>query len=178
VDDAIAAGCRPVDILIGMIAPMLHQIGEAWERGTISVKDERQFTAFCERVIDLVAHKVRATAGGLRSDAGPVLLMNAPGNKHSLAIQIIALWLRSFGRDARIIDSKIGAAALEQEFATSRSRLLLISMALRRQRKSVQAIVERIQAWPKDIRPRVVVGGYAIKSGAELLWDLRTLSLN
>ena len=32
VERAIAANCRPVDILIGIVAPMLYKIGEEWER--------------------------------------------------------------------------------------------------------------------------------------------------
>jgi hypothetical protein len=46
IDQAIVANCRPVDILVGMIAPMLHEIGAAWERGTLTVEDEHEFTAF------------------------------------------------------------------------------------------------------------------------------------
>ena len=48
VDEAIAANCRPVDILIGMISPMLYEIGEEWKRGALSVEAEHHFTAFCE----------------------------------------------------------------------------------------------------------------------------------
>src|SRR6516162_2062833 len=46
VERAIAANCRPVDILIGIVAPMLHKIGEEWESGAITVEDEHKFTAF------------------------------------------------------------------------------------------------------------------------------------
>ena len=44
VDEAIAAHCRPVDVLVGMIAPMLFQIGEDWKRGVITVEGEHRFT--------------------------------------------------------------------------------------------------------------------------------------
>src|SRR5262245_16261445 len=38
VDKAIAANFRPVDILLGMISPMLYEIGEEWKRGALSVE--------------------------------------------------------------------------------------------------------------------------------------------
>lgn len=58
---ATVANCRPVDILIGMIAPMLFEIGEEWNRGALSVDAEHRFTAFSERVIRLIKSRMRRT---------------------------------------------------------------------------------------------------------------------
>ena len=38
---------------------MLYEIGNAWERGTLTIEGERQFTAFAERVMDLVEARIR-----------------------------------------------------------------------------------------------------------------------
>jgi hypothetical protein len=46
-NDAAKAGVRPVDVLIGIIAPLLYRIGEDWTRGTLSIEGEHRFTAFC-----------------------------------------------------------------------------------------------------------------------------------
>src|ERR1700733_13175672 len=40
VDLAIRANVRPVDILVGLIAPLLYIIGEQWSLKTITVVDE------------------------------------------------------------------------------------------------------------------------------------------
>jgi len=166
VDDAITANCRPVDILIGMIAPMLYQIGEDWKRGVLSVDGEHRFTAFCERVCDLIADKMKAknTAPPTPSSKIPVILINAPGNRHNLSIRILALWLESQRIKARIADSELGSETLVAQLAT-RPKLLLISMALTEQSEGVEEIVNRILAWPKLLQPRIIVGGYAVKVG-------------
>ena len=48
IENAAAANVRAVDVLIGIIAPALYQVGEDWRRGIIGVAEEHRFTAFCE----------------------------------------------------------------------------------------------------------------------------------
>jgi hypothetical protein len=82
VEKAIAQNCRPVDILIGMIAPMLYEIGEEWKRGVLRVEGEHRF---CDKIIGLVEKTIA------RSNAAPfvtrnarlLFLMNATGNRIS-----------------------------------------------------------------------------------------------
>jgi methanogenic corrinoid protein MtbC1 len=156
---------RPVDILIGVIGPMLFQIGEDWKRGTISVAEENRFTTFCERVFALVA---AGTAGPLatKDEIRPdTLLLAAPGNRHTLAVRILGLWLASKGARVRVLDDIVDADALIEIVTQACPRFLLISMALAEQVPAVIAIVEKIRALPKAVRPKVLVGGYAVKDG-------------
>ena len=185
IEKAINANCRPVDILIGMIAPMLYQIGEEWKRGALSVEAEHRFTAFSEQVIDLVKSAIEA---GRVAPANPkaalVSLMNAPGNRHILAVRILGLWLESRGAIVRTIDHDASTANLMQSIAAERPKFLLISMALPNQRNPVARIANAIEALPPNVRPRVIVGGYPVKAGliakipaVELLSDISTLQL-
>jgi hypothetical protein len=57
-ENAIAANCKPVDLLLGMISPMLYEIGEEWKRGALSVEAEHRFTAFSEKVVQLVQTQI------------------------------------------------------------------------------------------------------------------------
>ena len=101
VDLAIADHVRPVDILFGLVAPSLYLIGEEWRRGSITVCQEHRFTSFCEKVYELVSEKVMSEiARPLRNRRIEALLINADGNNHTLAIRIIALWLKSRGVEA------------------------------------------------------------------------------
>lgn len=182
VDEAIAADCRPVDVLVGMIAPMLFQIGEDWKRGVITVEGEHRFTAFSEKVIDLVERRMGLPPAP-QADAPLLFLMNAPGNRHTLAVRILALWLESRGMKTRIVDEHVGVDALMQDVADARPRFLLISMALPEQRDHVADVAAHIQALPEALRPRLLVGGYPVKvglvrtiPGADLVPDISALS--
>lgn len=183
IDEAIGASCRPVDILIGMIAPMLYQIGEDWKTGALSVEGEHRFTAFCKEVIELITARMSALGQAPRaSPSGQFLLMNAPGNAHTLAIRILALWLGSRGGHAEIVDGPIDFAGLHKRLVATKPRYLLISMALPEQHEAVADIARRVAALPASGRPHVIVGGYAVKTGlvpavdgADLVTDISSL---
>ena len=185
IDEAVAANCRPVDILMGMVAPMLYEIGEEWERSALSVEGEHRFTAFCEKVIDLVALRVHASDRASPSSLPLLFLMNAPGNMHLLALRILALWLGGLGAVVRIVDQAIDTDDLLQLISAERPKYLLISMSLLEQREAVIAIAAAAQTLPEHSRPRTVVGGYPVKVGlirsiptAELIPDISELRLN
>jgi methanogenic corrinoid protein MtbC1 len=170
VDDAIAAHCRPVDILIGMIAPMLYEIGNAWERGTLTVEGEHEFTAFAERVIDLVEARMRLAWSQPTHPSGDgcYFLMNAPGNIHVVGIRILGLWLQNQGWRTRHVDDRTVLEALAEPSLAGEPKTLLVSIALPEQCDAVAALVERVQALPAPSRPNIVLGGYAVKTGRVL----------
>ncbi len=162
---------------------MLYQVGEDWKNGVLSVEQEHSFTAFCEQVIDLVSTKVQPIAPPNLVSGGAILLMNAPGNLHTLGLRIISQWLASKGKIATILDTQDDAAHLLKLIKTTRTKLLLISVALPAQYYSVNEIVEQVAKLAKPIRPRVVVGGYAVKlglippiRGADLMADISLLN--
>ena len=184
IENAVASNIRPVDVLIGVIAPMLYQVGEDWKRGAMSVAEEHGFTAYCSEIFNWVASNVGAPMSDVAMGAEDpkILLMNAPGNKHTLAIRILTLWLWNRGSRARMIDPPPTLDELNALVIRAQPRLILVSMALAEQRVGVTALAERIAGWPASIRPRVIVGGYAVKlglvsriPGAELLGDISLL---
>ncbi len=182
IDDAVTAGLRPIDVLMGMIAPMLYQVGEDWKRGVLDVEGEHQFTSFCERVLDLIGTKSKLGLSADGKSGGEILLMNAFGNRHTLAVRVLALWLKSKGRRTEIVDAQRDTDPLLSHIRTKQPKLLLISMALSEQYGGVNELAERIAELPEPVRPRVVVGGYAVKlglvppiQGADMMADISLL---
>jgi methanogenic corrinoid protein MtbC1 len=185
VDKAIRADCRPVDILLGMISPMLYEIGEEWKRGALSVEAEHRFTAFSEKVVQLVEARIREErAAPIPSNATLLFLMNAPGNRHDLAVRILSIWLKGRGANVRIIEADVDQDELLCSIAAERPKCLLISMALTEQRDRVTEIAKAVQALPPKVRPRIIVGGYPVKAGfivsipeTEILLDASALQI-
>jgi len=184
IDNAARANIRAVDILIGIIAPMLYQVGEDWKRGILSVAEEHRFTSYCDEMFKRVASRAKALmpVNATEAKEPEVLLMNAPGNKHTLAIRILTLWLWNKGLRARIIDVPPILEDLTAQVIRAQPRLILVSMALAEQCMGVTTIAERIAELPSSIRPRVIVGGYAVKlglvsaiPGADLMDDISSL---
>jgi methanogenic corrinoid protein MtbC1 len=184
VEQAIAQNCRPVDILVGMIAPMLYEIGNAWERGTLTVEGEHEFTAFSERVIDFVEGRMKQALSGPVRD-GCYFLMKAPGNTHGVGIRILGLWLQNQGWRTRFVDAHTVFDAMTELSIADQPATLLVSIALPGQRDAVAALVERLQAIPAPRCPIIILGGYAVKvglvtaiPGATLAADISALGLD
>jgi methanogenic corrinoid protein MtbC1 len=71
---------------------------------------------------------------------------------------------------------------LTTQVIRTQPRLILVSMALAEQSIGVTTIVERIAELSSSVRPRIIVGGYAVKlglvsaiPGADLMGDISSL---
>jgi methanogenic corrinoid protein MtbC1 len=160
---ALVAGLRPVDILVGLITPLLYLVGIDWESNLITVADEHRFTSFCERVFELVELEVKAASEPIpRIRAAVVFLMNAHGNDHGLGIRILSLWLQSKGIETRHLDPPPTPETLFQLATQIRPQAILVSVALEYQKEYVYRIATMIERLPRP-RPTLIVGGYAIK---------------
>jgi methanogenic corrinoid protein MtbC1 len=180
---ALTAGLRPVDILVGLITPLLYLIGIEWESSLISVADEHRFTSFCERVFELVVLEVKASSPpepNIRHAI--VFVMNARGNGHSLGIRILSLWLQSKGIETRLFHPPPTPETLFQLAIQTRPQAILVSLALEQQKEYLYILVRMIERLPRP-RPTLIAGGYAIKQnlippipGALLLETITGLS--
>jgi DNA-binding transcriptional MerR regulator len=79
------------ETLSSVLEPLLQEIGERWERGTLTVASEH-----------LVSEAVRSRLGHLLSDAGGgvhgvAVLACAPGERHELGLMMTAIALRRDG---------------------------------------------------------------------------------
>jgi methylmalonyl-CoA mutase cobalamin-binding subunit len=181
--DATNARVRPLDILMGIVAPMLWQIGEDWKTGALTVADEHRFTAFCEAVFEaVVARASTASHVGTTADDPPFLLMNASGNQHTLAVRMLELWLRHNDIPTLLVSARQSPEELATLITRTRSPGILVSMALAEQLPSVVALIERLAELPRPVRPKIILGGYAVKAAlvppipsVELMPDINQL---
>jgi methanogenic corrinoid protein MtbC1 len=163
VRQALTAGLRPVDILVGLITPLLYLIGIQWENSLITVADEHRFTTFCERVCEMVALEVEAVGAPIPGIRRPIVfLMNARGNDHNLGIRILSLWLQTRGIETRHFHPPPTPETLFQLATETRPQAILISLALEWQKVYVSNIARMVERLPRP-RPTLIVGGYAIK---------------
>lgn len=186
VEEASTQRVRSVDVLLGLMAPMLYEIGAQWERAMISVADEHRFTTFCEDLFRIVTERLAPSLAARRSSGArdDVLLLNAAGNQHTLAVRILALWMAHHGVRTWSVSTDQTPDETVAMVRNLRPRLVLVSMSLAEQRPSVATLAAALGELPSEIRPRVIVGGYAVKmglvepiAGAELFADISELHM-
>lgn len=164
IDDARAEGIEPVDVVVGLLAPALQQLGDAWEHGKATIVDEHRFTAFAESLVAIVTEHYESPPTGPDGRVS-VLLVNADGNAHSLGVRIVRLWLQSRGVSSVAIYPGTPARELVTLALAVRPATLGISIALPEQAGALGEIVERVQAIPELSGLRIVLGGNAVKRG-------------
>jgi MerR family transcriptional regulator, light-induced transcriptional regulator len=123
-------------ILRDVLLPYLHELGDRWTRGEISVAQEHYASA-------LLRGRLLGLARGWGRGSGPrVLLACAPGEQHDLGLIAFGLAVRArgwrvtfLGQDTPVADVTETAKALRPELvvvsATSRRRLASIADELR-----------------------------------------------
>lgn len=175
-EDAEKEKMRAVDVFVGVMAPLLYKIGEQWKAGEITVADEHRFTSFCERVFKQI-EAARRTA-----ENPEVLLANIPGNRHTLAVRILALWLNEKGVRAKAICPEPSIGELKVAIEKHRPKLLLLSGALAEHREGAVKILEMLASLAPAPPPKVYIGGYSVRMGmfapvdnAELVADINEL---
>jgi len=183
IDLAMEAGIRPVDVLMGLVSPALYSIGEQWSHGSVTVTEEHRFTAFCESAFDIIANKLgRAKAADLSDQLVDVILMNAYGNTHTLAIRFLSLWLRGLGIKVLLLEPPAPLAQLIRIIEKVQPTFILISVALANHIDGVSEIARSLERVNARIKPTLIVGGNAVKSGratpipdAIFLTDIRVM---
>lgn len=156
-DRAFVAGVRPVDAVVGLLAPALHELGASWARGEVTVADEHRFSAFAESILEVVAGRALESA-----PIAPVsaLLVNAEGNYHTLGVRIVNLWLADHGVSSLAIYPGLPSEEVASLVETVKPALLGISVALPDQIAVLSRIVEVLAGRPGL---RIALGGYAVK---------------
>lgn len=161
VTEGAALGLDPVDLLLGIIQPVLRQIGERWARSEVTVAEEHRCTALCSEVVQLLVN-ADPNVTALRQARSPeVLLVAAEGNHHSLGIQILEVVLLRHQVATFTLYPGVPIEEVVRLARTLKPRFIAISAALPPHVAAAQAVAERIAQEPSEARPLVIVGGFA-----------------
>lgn len=153
-----ALGIRDVDLLLGLLQPVLCEVGRRFVSGKISVEIEHKISALTESILQALDDNTAMIPG-----RPSTLLVSAPGNTHTIGPRIFAAQEAEKGKDCDVML----AAAPDQVLARLESghyRRLGISVALPSQCEAAQNLADLVRERLPDIE--VVMGGYAIKTAA------------
>jgi methanogenic corrinoid protein MtbC1 len=164
IEEGAHLGIDPLDLLVGVVQPVLQQIGQRWLRSEITISEEHRVTALCGAVIESIASKEPSILA-LRDARPPdVLLVGAEGNFHTLGIQLVEVLLLRDRVSTFTVHPGIPAEEVLRLARVLGPKVIAISVALPTQVSSATWVAERVADWPESTRPRVAVGGHAISS--------------
>lgn len=161
IQNSIDLGVRPMDMIFGLLNPMLVKMGELWSQGLVSAIEEHRFTHFCEELLQtLKARNPKQTA----SQPG-FLLASADGNYHNFGLKLIHLWLEARGCSVELITPSIPMDDLLDYTIDAKPQLVGISVSLPEQAPAVQSYIKNLSSMNNSPVSQVFIGGYAVKSG-------------
>ncbi|WP_249044837.1 cobalamin B12-binding domain-containing protein, partial [Crossiella equi] len=110
VEDLLAVGTDPVEVLVDVIAAGQRVVGTRWQRGEWTVAQEHAATA----VAVAATRAVRRTVDRLPRTRGSVVVACAEREWHELPAMIIGCALRAAGWDTTVLGASTTPARLNQ----------------------------------------------------------------
>jgi MerR family transcriptional regulator, light-induced transcriptional regulator len=125
-----------------ILAPLLREIGERWQRGELTVAEEHVVS---EAVRSRLGHLLADAGGGVR---GTAVLACAPGERHELGLMMLAIALRRDGWKVTYLGADTPLAEAAELARRQSARVLGISVTT--------AAVEEL---PQLENVQIVLGG-------------------
>lgn len=162
-DESISLGIKPSDLLMGMMQPMLNELGQLYMEGRVTIQQEHLFSEFVSGVL----HEMNAR---YRQSATPrvkvdVLLVCINSNYHSFAVRFLEQLLRGEGISTTAIYPSLPIKDVMVTAEERGARVIGISASMKTQVSELAEIPKLLKQWKKGPMPLIVVGGQALQDG-------------
>jgi methanogenic corrinoid protein MtbC1 len=166
-DECVALGIRPVDMMMGIIQPILYEIGDLFAQSQMTVAGEHQFTGFATSLLSLAFGR-HPDLSAYRQSAHPrMLLTNAEGNVHVLGVQILEFYLAAARVPTFTLLPGTPAADILSVVQRLHPPFVGVSVALGEQMASVRQLAALLETLSAGERPRLIVGGSFVRDGLD-----------
>jgi DNA-binding transcriptional MerR regulator len=119
-DEALSAFALET-VLRELVLPVLRQVGEEWQRGTLAVGQEH-FASNVIRPRLLALSRLWGRGGGPLA-----ILACAPGERHDIGLIAFGLLLRTYGWRILLLGADTPVATLGEAVATTEPRLVVVA---------------------------------------------------
>lgn len=145
---------KKVDLLVGLLQPILVKIGEEFERGNISVAKEHMFSEMVQKLIHKISRE-RKLRKGL-----DMLIICADGNYHSIGPYILHYFLSERGMKTAIVTPGLPVKEVVELVQKWKPKCLGISIWTPKQAKFILSVKQKLQA--EKSQCTIVVGGQGV----------------
>lgn len=176
---ALASGMTIPELYQRVIAPAMHEVGELWSKGALTVADEHLATSLTHRVLAALRPPVWVGVGS-QSDAGAVkqrvMLAAVEGEQHVLGLRMAADVLEDAGFETIYLGADVPIGALLQALDSLAPDLLALSATM----PELAPELDQVAATIRRTHPRLglLVGGQAASPrviGGTLVRNLEVL---
>jgi methanogenic corrinoid protein MtbC1 len=161
VEAAMASGVEPQDVYVDLLAPALHEIGSAWERGDIGIADEHLASGVAASIVGRMGPRFRRRG----RHRGTVLVAMPAGERHGLGVAMLADILAQAGFEVLNLGPDTPPESLHTAIATRDDLSAVVISVVSPARLPGAA---RLVAAARRSNPEVTiaVGGFAVPDQA------------
>ncbi|XOV71056.1 MAG: MerR family transcriptional regulator [Verrucomicrobiota bacterium] len=153
-------------VLCKVIAPLSHAMGEAWEKGRLTVAHEHAATAFLKNFV------MSASRSFLVSESAPRLVVGTPpGQLHELGAVLVASLASNYGWKVVYCGASVPSAELVGAVKQNNASLLALSLVFPAGDPEVVDALRELRGYLPVPYP-ILAGGRAVDSYAGLMEDL------
>jgi len=157
-------GIPAMDLMLGILQPLLVEIGLLWAAGRVTVAAEHHFSALVD---DLLAHLRPGPDPAAEPGPPRLVLLGAEGNDHVLGLKMAGPYFLAAGVPTLTLLTPLPARELLELLDHHRPAAVGFSIALPEQLAQVQETARRIRRLPAPPR-HLLVGGAAARAGLAL----------
>lgn len=165
--DQVENGLSVEDAYLKVLLPAQQEVGRLWHANKLSVAEEHLVTTTTQRLMAVLAQMApRSTENGMTVIAAAV-----SGNAHELGIRTITYLLEFLGWKTIYLGPDVPAADLPVTINCFDADLVLLSIGLSSQLKSLRQTIEQIRS--KSQQPvSIMVGGNGFHGAPDLWRDI------
>lgn len=154
-------GIRSIDLMMGVLQPLLAEIGDLWASGKVTVATEHRFSALVQ---DLIAHFRSHSGWSLRPPSPRLILVNAEDNFHTMGLQMAEAYFAVRGIPTLTAVPGLPIQEILDLLDLHKPAAIGFSVAMPTQMRQMREVVERMKGLARPPR-RVLVGGPAVRLG-------------
>ncbi len=159
------AGIPDLDLAVGILQPLLYEVGVAWAAGHLSVWQEHRISGWVEEVLAAMA-----AARSTPEKPGGILLLAAPGNQHTLGPRLLTLELAARGLAVTAVLPGMPLAEYPRLIERSSPRIVGISVGDPASLTTLEPAVHILEVRFPEVR--FVAGGSAVRLNPGLRADM------
>ncbi|MBI3394494.1 MAG: B12-binding domain-containing protein, partial [Spirochaetia bacterium] len=154
----LALKLRPADVVIGILQPLMYDVGQLWAQGKITVADEHLFTHVASEMVGLMHDSLEGHQSFRQSAAPVILLAPTTGNYHTVGLQIVEMILTLHKIPNHTILSPMSADEMTSELRRLKPRYLGLSVAQCSDQAALARLIDHIQSQRDLAGTEIVLG--------------------
>ncbi len=163
-----------LDVLFAeVLGPALHELGDRWARGAVSVAQEKEVSEIAR---DLIADlSLGAARDGAEAD---VVAACVSGERHELGLRMVCGLLGARGLGVHFLGADVATGFLADAVALRRPGVVLLSVTTDDHLPALREAVAMLRAG--DEAPAILAGGQAVERNRDLVasWGATPVQLN